>query len=116
MANYVHNICVDEDGIVGIETKSAGTFDYMWNLLEGKQIGWNFVTYEEVVTELDKWVVSVKEEKDVDVVKLDKKVVKFKESLTNMYNNKVGFMLTNVWGIECDTNFGVLYSTTNYSN
>lgn len=108
--NFVKNICVDEDGIVFAETKSAGTFNYLWNLLEGKQLGWNFVTYEEVVTELDKWVVSVKEEKEVDVKKLEKVVTKFKEELTNMFNNNVNFMLTNVWGVECDTNFGILYS------
>lgn len=108
--NFVKNICVDEDGIVSSETKSAGTFNYLWNLLEGKQLGWNFVVYEEVVTELDKWVVSVKEEKDVDVKKLEKVVTKFKEELTNMFNNNVNFMLTNVWGVECDTNFGILYS------
>ncbi|MNB75767.1 hypothetical protein D3C75_224230 [compost metagenome] len=114
MSNFVKSVFVDEDGNVGVENKSVGSFKYLWLLMEGKNIGWSLLSVEKVVEELDKWYKEVLEVKDVvEKEKLEKLVEKYKKELLLIDSRDGEFMVCGVWGVEYDSNFSVMYGVFN---
>lgn len=113
MGNYVMSVCVDEDSNVYNERVNMGKFKYLWNVLEGKKIEWNCLSKEEVLEELEEFVKSVEEGKEVDKKKFERVVKKFKRDLDNIDGNEGEFMLVNSWGVEYDMNFSLVYGVFN---
>lgn len=110
VTNLILNLCVTEDCSMYVEKVGLSNFEWLEHFTDSATFG-NAVEFEVVLKEVKDWFEEevVKHDEDAQVV-LKEQYELFVEQLTELVSDEEqgAILLTSAWGVEYDTNFGVM--------